>query len=137
MSYYKNLKIWQNARQTAMDIHQMTFKKLPKFELAEEGRQIRCSIKAVKSQIVEGFGRRRYPQEFVQYLTYASASCDTTIDHLENLSENGSLKDSATADKIYENLTILAKQIHGFIKSVEKGPKDQPKNKTSKTNEVS
>jgi len=137
MSYYKNLKIWQNARQTAMDIHQMTFEKLPKFELDEEGSQIRRSIKAVKSQIVEGFGRRRYKKEFIQYLTYASASCDTTIDHLENLSENGSLKDRATVDKIYENLTILAKQINGFIKSVEKGPKDKRNHETSKPDEVS
>ena len=125
MSYYKNLKIWQNAHQAVLDIHLMTFKKLPKFEWNEEGCQIRRSIKAVKSHIVEGFGRRRYPEEFVQYLTYASASCDATIDHLENLSENGSLKDTASAEKIYENLTILAKQIHGFIKSVENGPKDK------------
>jgi four helix bundle protein len=137
MSYYKNMKIWQNARQAVLDIHAMTFEKLPKFESREEGRQIRQSIKAVKSQIVEGFGRRRYKQEFIRYLTYASASCDTTIDHLENLSENGSLKDRATVDKIYENLTILAKQINGFIKSVEKGPKDKRNHETSKPDKMS
>ena len=130
MSYYKNLKIWQNARQAAMEIHTMTFQKLPKFEHLEEGSQIRRSIKAVKSHIVEGFGRRRFRQEFIQHLTYAAAACDVTIDHLENLSESGSLKDSAVAGKIYENLTVLGKQINGFIKSIEKGPKDKQKTAT-------
>ena len=124
MSYYKNTKIWQNARQTALDIHAMTLKHLPEYENREEGSKIRQSIKSVKTYIVEGFGRRRYKWEFVQYLTYAAAACDITIDHLENLSENGSLKDTDMAEDLLKNLTILGKQIHSFIKSVEKGPKN-------------
>ena len=132
MSYYKNMKIWQNARQAAIDIHAMTLKHLPKFESIEEGSQIRQSIKAVKTYIVEGYGRRRNKWEFVQYLTYAAAACDVTIDHLENLSENGSLKDSVVAEKLFENLTVLGKQIHGFIKSIEKGPKNKSGDKPNR-----
>jgi four helix bundle protein len=41
---------------------------------------------------VEGFGRRRYKNEFIQFLTYAVASCDETKTHLEMLHETGSLK---------------------------------------------
>ena len=134
MSLYKNLKIWQNAHQAVMDIHAMSFKNLPKFESREEVSAIRRSIKAVKSHIVEGYGRRRYKHEFIRHLTYASASCDVTIDHLENLSENGSLKNKDMAEKLFENLTVLAKQIHGFIKSVEKGPKDKRGNHTDAEN---
>jgi len=73
---YKSLKIWQLSRILVIDTHKMTLKSLPKFELYEEVSQIRRSIKSVKSNIVEGYGRRRYKQEFIHFLTYAIASCD-------------------------------------------------------------
>jgi len=48
---FKNLEIWQLARELVIDIHKMTLNKLPKFEMFEEGGQIRRSIKSVKSTI--------------------------------------------------------------------------------------
>ena len=66
---YKNLEIWQLARELAVEIHKMTLTELPKFEMFEEGSQIRLSIKSVKSTIVEGYGRRRYKQEFLRFLS--------------------------------------------------------------------
>jgi four helix bundle protein len=68
---YKKIVIWQQARQLVHDIHKMTLNKLPQFELYEEGSQIRRSIKSVKSNIVEGYGRRRYKQDFIRFLTYS------------------------------------------------------------------
>lgn len=56
---YKKLQIWQLARELVIDIHKMTLNELPKFEMYEEGRQIRKSSKSVKSMIVKGYGRRR------------------------------------------------------------------------------
>ena len=38
---YKNLEIWQIARELIIDIHKMTLEKLPKFDMFEEGAQIR------------------------------------------------------------------------------------------------
>jgi hypothetical protein len=40
---YKNLEIWQLSRELVIDIHQPTLDKLPKFEMYEEGAQIRKS----------------------------------------------------------------------------------------------
>ncbi len=57
---YKKLEIWQIAREVEIDVHKMSISKLPKFEMFEEGNQIRRSNKSVKSNIVEGYGRRRY-----------------------------------------------------------------------------
>ena len=54
---YKKLEIWQLARKLVIDIHKMTLYKLPKFDMYEEGSQIRKSSKSVKSTIVEGYGR--------------------------------------------------------------------------------
>jgi four helix bundle protein len=90
---YRKLEIWQLARELATGVHRMTVEKLPKLELYEEGSQIRRSMKSVKSNIVEGYGRRRYKQGFIGFLTYAHASCDETMDHLETLFETGSLSD--------------------------------------------
>jgi len=78
---YKNLEIWKLARELAVDIHKLTLNELPKLETFEQGSQIRKSSKSVRSTIVEGYGRRRYKQEFIRFLNYAIASNDETIDH--------------------------------------------------------
>ena len=56
---YENLEIFQNSYELAMKIHEFTLK-LPKFELYEEGSQIRRASKSVVANIVEGYGRKRY-----------------------------------------------------------------------------
>ena len=120
---YKNLEIWQLARGLVIDIHKMTLEKLPKFEMYEEGQQIRKSIKTVKSTIVEGYGRRRYKQEFIKFLIYALSSNDETIDHLETLFETESLKDKELYADLHNRLERLGKKLNLFIQSVERGHK--------------
>jgi len=51
---------------------------LPKFEMYEEGSQIRRSSKSVKSNLVEGYGRRIYKNEYIRFITFALASNDET-----------------------------------------------------------
>ena len=116
---YRKLEIWQKARQLVIDIHKMTLSKLPQFELYEEGSQIRRSIKSTKSNIVEGYCRRRYKQDYVRFLTYSLASCDETTDHLETLYETESLKDEVLYKNLHGRLQILGKKINRFIQSVE------------------
>ena len=86
----------------------------------EEGQQIRRSIKSVKSTIVEGFGRRRYKNDYIKFLTYAHASCDETIDHLETLFETNSLADQEVYNNILHKLNKLGSMLNNFIQSVEK-----------------
>jgi four helix bundle protein len=117
---YKNLEIWQLARQLVIDIHAMILNKLPKFEMFEEGAQIRKSSKSVKSTIVEGYGRRRYKNEFIRFLTYAMGSKDETVDHLEMLFETGSLTDEDLYNDLIERLDKLGRKLTLFIKSVSK-----------------
>ncbi len=121
---YRKLTIWQLACQLVIDIHKMTLTKLPEFELYEEGGQIRRSIKSVKSNIVEGYGRRRYQAEFIRFLTYSLASCDETTDHLETLFETGSLQDKLLYNDIHERLQTLGKKINLFIQSVERNQRN-------------
>ena len=117
---YKKLDIWQLARELVIDIHKMTLHKLPKFEMFEEGSQIRKSMKSVKSNIVEGYGRRRYKQEFIRFLSYAIAANDETMDHLENLFETEALKDEQLYKNLRDKIEVLGKKLNMFIQSVER-----------------
>jgi four helix bundle protein len=73
---YKKLKIWDRAREVSIAIHKMTLIELPKFEMYEEGGQIRRSSKSTRSNIVEGYGRRRYVMEYIRFLSFSIASND-------------------------------------------------------------
>jgi four helix bundle protein len=115
---YRNLEVWQYARQLVIDIHKMTLTELPKFEMYEEGGQIRRSIKSVKSTIVEGYGRSAYRQEYIRYLIYSISSNDETIDHLENLWETGSLVNKELYDDLHNRLNILGKKLNCLIQSL-------------------
>ena len=117
---YKQLEIWEMAQGLTVDIHKMTLTRLPRFEMYEEGSQIRKSIKSVKVNIVEGYGRRRYRQDFIRFLVFAHASCDETKDHLETLYDTGSLTDRETFEDLHSRVTKLSRALDGFIKAVER-----------------
>ena len=116
---YRDLEIWQLARELSIAVHRMSIEKLPKFELHEEGSQIRRAIKSVRTNMVEGYGRRRYKQEFIHFLVIAIGSCDETMDHLEGLFETGSLTDAELYHQLHEKLTTLGKKLHCFLQAVE------------------
>ena len=98
----------------------MTLQNLPKFEMYEEGSQIRRSAKSICANIVEGYGRRRYKQEFIRFLVFAHSSCDETIDHLEMLFETGSLTNEVMYDDLRAQLDLLGRKLNVFIESVER-----------------
>ena len=117
---YRNLDVWKLARELTTEIHSMTMNSLPKHEMYEVGSQIRRSAKSVRSNIVEGYGRRRYKQEFIRFLTYSLSSCDETRDHLEVLYETGSLTDERAFEHLDQRLEELGKKLNNLISSVER-----------------
>lgn len=120
MLSYKDLEIYKLSHTLAVKVHKMTLKELPKFEMYEEGSQIRRSSKSIVSNIVEGFGRRRYKREFIQFLTYSLASCDETKEHLELLFDTKSMKNKEQFESFLSNYEELGSKLSNFIKSVEK-----------------
>jgi four helix bundle protein len=116
---YKNLEIWKLADELVVEIHAMTLTKLPKFEMFEEGSQIRRSSKSVKATIVEGYGRKRYKAEFIKFLVYSLGSNDETIDHLENLYKTQSLQYETLYNYLHAKLETPGKKINLFIKGVD------------------
>lgn len=122
---YRNLEIWKLARDLSKDVHKMSLTMLPKFEMYEEGSQIRRSCKSIRSNIVEGYGRRDYKQEFIRFLTFALGSCDETTDHLECLWECESLKDQAIYQDLHDRLQLLGKKLNLFRQAVIEGHRSE------------
>jgi four helix bundle protein len=115
---YKDLEVWKKAKELVSEIHRMTLEDLPKFEMYETGSQIRRSMNSVRANIVEGYGRRCYKNDFLHFLIYAESSTDETIDHLESLYETGSLKSKEKYENLHERLVILGKMLNNLIKKV-------------------
>lgn len=120
MQNYKDLEIYQLAHKLAIEIHMITLE-LPKFEMYEEASQIRRSAKAISSNIVEGFGRKQYQQDYIRFLIFAHSSCNETIEHLEILFETKSLIDKAKFDYFMEEYDKLGRKLNRFIRAVETG----------------
>ncbi len=118
MKSYKDLEIYSESKKLAIKVHKVALT-LPKFELYEEGSQVRRSSKAITSLIVEGYGRRRYKADFIKYLVYSHAECDETMVHLEFLIETDSLKGEEKFNELINDYSILSKKINKFIQWVE------------------
>ena len=115
---YRKLQIWILAREVVVEIHEMTMK-LPKFEMYEEGSQIRKSSKTTKATIVEGYGRRRYKQDWIKFIVYALSSNDETMDHLENLWDTKSLTDQMIFMSLKSKIETLGKMLNKFLEAIE------------------
>jgi len=113
MKSYRELEIYIESKRLAIEIHKMSMQ-LPKFELYEEGSQIRRSSKSVTSMIVEGYSRGRYKADFIKYLVYSLPECDETIVHLDFLFETESLKDENKYNRLKKDYDLLSKKITKF-----------------------
>lgn len=123
MKSYKDLEVYQMAYGLAIEIHQMSLT-LPKYELYEQGSQIRRSSKSIKDNIVEGYGRKRYKDDFVKFLVYAQSSCDETASHLNMISDIHFPEDPLT--QLMEKYDLLGRKLNKFTQYVEenwKSPK--------------
>src|SRR3989337_4020264 len=98
MKSYRDLEVYKEGRRLAIEVHKLSLT-LPKFELYEEGSQIRRSSKAVAIAIVEGYGRRKYKADFIKFLIYSQSECDETLEHLNFLFETQSLKNNELYNK--------------------------------------
>lgn len=116
---FRSLEIYRLSHSLGVRIHAMT-KKLPSFETFEQASQIRRSSKSVSALIVEGYGLRKYRDEFLHYLHRAIASADETREHLGYLYDTGSLKDAAEYSGLATDCEKLSAKIGRFIVGVER-----------------
>lgn len=93
--------------------------KLPKFETYELGSQLRRSADSTVTNIVEGYGRKRYKAEFIRFLVFSHSSCMETKNHLHKISILYPNAFEKREDLIlrYDN---LGAKLYNFISYVEK-----------------
>ena len=117
MKSYKDLEIYALSLSLFYKTHVISLK-LPKYELYELGSQIRRSSDSVVTNIVEGYGRKRYKQDFIKFLTYSHASNLETLCHLEKLQFlYPDLADEFVLIKI--EYDILGAKLFSFLRYVE------------------
>ena len=87
---FRDLTVYQLARQTAGEIYQFTT--LPVDERYALSDQIRRSSRAVKAMIAEAWGRRRYKAVFISKLDEALGEITETESWLDDASDAGYLK---------------------------------------------
>ena len=122
---YKDLEIYNLSFKLAQEIHELSLK-FPKFEMYEEGSQIRRSSKSIPSCIAEGWGRRYYKNDFIKFLIYALASCDETKVHLDFVAGCHYITEDQHKHYI-ERYNVLGKKINKYMQYVMKSylsPKD-------------
>lgn len=121
MKNYQSLDIYKKSMDLAVDLHLQSLK-LPKHELYETGSQIRRSSKSIPANISEGYGRKRYKDEFIRFLIFSHSSCNETLTHLELL--NRIYKDDYNFDNLYKEYDFLGGKINNYISWVGKNWKN-------------
>lgn len=118
MKSYLDLEIYQEALALFFETHPFSLL-LPKYELYELGSQLRRSSDSINSNIVEGYGRRRYKNDFIKFLVYSHSSNLECRNHLIKIK---ALYPDLTekADFLILSYDKLGIKIHRFIEYVEK-----------------
>ena len=113
---FRDLRIWQNGKNLAIEIYKLTenFPRSEEFGLTSQMRRASVSISA---NIAEGFNRNQ-SKEFKRYLHIALGSCaelETFIEIVKDLSY-------LTTDQCYDVLTkidVESKMIMSYIKRID------------------
>ena len=113
---YKNLKVWQNAMEIAVDVYQLTLL-YPKDEQYGISSQLkRCAI-SIPSNIAEGSGRST-DKEFARFLSIALGSsyeleCQLLLSNKLNLAKELNL--TTVLEKVSEVQKMIYKLRNNLI----------------------
>ncbi len=121
---YRKLQIYNISFDLFLKTHKASLM-LPKYEMYELGSQLRRSAGSVVANIVEGYGRGRYKQEFIRFLVFSYASNNETLCHLNELIHlypemNENFK------TLYKEYDILGAKLNKYIQYVESNWNDYP-----------
>ena len=121
---YRKLQIYSISFELFFKTHKESLR-LPKYETYELGSQLRRSSGSVVANIVEGYGRSRYKQEFVRFLVFSHASNNETMCHLNGLIHlypemNENFK------TLYNEYDVLGAKLNKYIQYVESSWNNYP-----------
>nr|WP_317618782.1 four helix bundle protein [Chryseobacterium suipulveris] len=82
------------------------------------GKSVKALADSVNSNIIEGYGRRMYKQDFLRFLRMSHSSCDETSNHIKKIMRVYPDLETARFDELNEKYISLSVQIHNFIEYV-------------------
>ena len=118
---FKNLILWQKARELKIEITQLT-KKFPNDERYRLTDQVIRSSRSVNALISEGHGRFTYPDQ-IHYCIQARGSLSETINHLTDAFD----EEYITTEEINHFKTIgkeLERLLNGYLDFLRKKQKE-------------
>jgi len=117
MHNYKELKVWQKARELVKFTYQLA-KKFPKEEIYSLTSQVRRSVVSIPSNIAEGAGHTS-KKEFSRFLEIAYAStCE--LDTQIILSYDLEFISQTDLNESNNYIEELQKMLNGLLKSLKK-----------------
>lgn len=121
---YRKLDIYNVAFQLFLKTHKESFR-LPKYETYEIGSQLRRSAGSVTANIVEGYGRSVYKQEYLRFLIFSHASNSETLFHIEGIIHlYPDISESFKA--LYKEYDILGARINKYIQYIKSNWNNKP-----------
>lgn len=113
MASFRDLSVWQESMNLAVDVFKIT-EQLPRYEELGLGSQLRRSAVSIPSNIAEGWGRRRN-KEFRYFLGIAYGSVCELETQLELVERCHSLNTKSLGGRCVG----VQRQIHALKKSLE------------------
>ncbi len=116
---FEDLKVYQIAIKLSDQIRSVAFR-LPESERYRLRDQLLRAAQSITANIAEGFGRRRYQNELIKFLTYSLGSCEEIQSHLNLIYHSKWIGPILYADllKQYKNLSV---RLLNFIQSIKRG----------------
>ncbi len=114
MGEFRDLKVWQKARDLRNECAKLARKRFPKEEKYLLTDQLVRSSRAVTAMISEGHGRFHY-QENIQRLRMARGELVETMDHFTVALDEEYIS-SATFEGMMERAQEVERMINGYIR---------------------
>ena len=117
MSGYRDLDVFNNAYDLALELHQITKERFPYHEQMELGNQLRRASKSIALNIAEGYGKLKLSKkEFVKFLFIAMGSADEVAVELEFCRDLGYVSKSEY-ELLADRVDKIGRQLRRLIES--------------------
>ena len=110
---YRDLKVFQRSYEFSLRIHQIT-QRFPVIERRELASQLRRAATSIPINIAEGYGRKRFADDFKRFLVIAMGSCNEVSVELAMAQDLGYL-DKKTHEELESECDQIGRMINKLI----------------------
>ena len=113
IAHYRDLWVYERSYQLALEIHRIT-QKFPAYERRELGSQLRRAAVSVPVNVAEGYGRKRFAEDFKRFLVISLGSCNEVAVLLDLGRDLGYLSE-AVHTNLKQRYEEIGKGLHKLV----------------------